>query len=107
MSEKVIFKNIQNVQGDFFHRAIVQERQKNRQGCNNCENTLIFLYLYLDSVSSNLPAPALIILFDIFRERVNQIEYNQWEESAPARLVSTWNGRYTRDSPRAPAYSRR
>jgi len=73
----------------------------------NCENTLIFLYLYLDSVSSNLPAPALIILFDIFRERVNQIEYNQWEESALARLVSTWNGRYTRDPPRAPAYSRR
>lgn len=48
--------------------------------------------------------PALITLFDIFRERVNQIEYNQWEGSAPALLASTGNGGYTRDPHRVPPH---
>lgn len=54
-----------------------------------------FLHIYTWMTSYNLPAPALIIFFDVFRECANQIEYSQREENAPAFLVSVRNKGYT------------
>ena len=107
-SQKVILRIFNTYK--IFHRAIAtykDGKKSSRTQLTAAKIRSFSVYLHLDGVSCNLPAPALIILFDIFRERVNQIEYNQWEESAPALLVSTENGGYTCDPLHAPAYSRR
>lgn len=108
VSQKVILRIFNTHK--IFHRAIAtykDGKKSSRTQLTAAKIRSFSVYLHLDGVSCNLPAPGLIILFDIFRERVNQIEYNQWEESASALLVSTGNGRYTRDPLHAPAYSRR